>query len=373
MLPPATRLISVDDHVIEHPRVWLDRLPARYHDQAPRVVELANGRQAWRYEDVVVTLDRPIVKLHPDLTEEPPHYQVRFDEMRPGCYDPKARLEDMEIDGVWAQLCFPNFARFAGHRFLFGQDRELALLCSRAYNDFILDEWCAVDPGRQLALGILPLWDVAESVREVQRLAAKGIRALAFSENPTVIGLPSIHTDHWDPLWSAIQDADLPVCMHIGSSSKMTSSSDDAPVAVARTLTGCNSMIAMADLLFSGVFERFPGVKVALSEGGAGWVPYILERAMKVWEDRGTRTGANIAPDELFRDHIYVCLVTDFFAIKILEDIGVDNIMWESDFPHDESAWPNDRKILEAAVANVPDDIAVKLAETNARRLFKVP
>lgn len=372
MLPANTRLISVDDHVIEHPRVWLDRVPAKYHNEAPRIVELENGRQAWQYEDVQVTLPRTIVKLHPDLTEEPPHAQARFEEMRPGCYDPKARLEDMEIDGVWAQLCFPNFARFAGHRFLFGKDRELARLCSRAYNDFILDEWCAVDPQRQLALGILPLWDVGECVAEVERLAAKGARAVAFSENATILGLPSIHTDHWEPLWAAIQAADLPVCMHIGSSSQVITSSPEAPIAVARSLTGCNSMIAMADLLFSGVFERFPGVKVALSEGGAGWVPYVRERAMKVWEDRGARTGANVSPDELFREHIYVCLVTDFFALKVIEDIGVDNIMWESDFPHDESAWPSDRKILEDAAVDLPDDVAVKLAETNARRLFKV-
>ena len=372
MLPHDTCLISVDDHLIEPPELWTSRLPSRYADVGPRVVELDNGRQAWAYEDELVEISRPVVKLRDGLTEEPPLGQVRYDEMRPGCYDPVARLADMDVDGVWGQLAFPNFPRFAGHRFLRGKDRELAKLCIEAYNDFVLDEWCAAAPDRLIGLAVLPLWDVEQAVAEVCRVAVKGARTIAFSENPTILGLPSIHTDHWDPVWRAVTEADLPVCMHIGSSSKMTTGSDDSPIAVARTLTGVNSMIACADWLFSGVFDRFPTMKIALSEGGIGWVPYILERAQKVWNERGTRTGASMDPVQIFRDHVFVCMVADHFGLQVIEDIGVDNVLWESDFPHDEGAWPNDRALLEEAMRDIPDAVAVKVAEENARKLFNL-
>lgn len=372
MLPSDTRLISVDDHIIEPPDLWTSRLPDRYATVAPRVVELDNGRQAWAYEDEIVELTRPIVKLRDGFVGEPPFEQVRYDEMRKGCYDPVARLDDMDRDGVWGQLCFPNFPRFAGHRFLFGKDRELARLCIEAYNDFILDEWCATAPDRLIGLAVLPLWDVDLAAAEVRRAAERGAKTVGFSENPTVLGLPSIHTRHWDPLWAAVTDVELPVCMHIGSSSKMTTGSDDSPIAVARTLSGVNSMVACADWLFSGTFDRFPTIKIALSEGGIGWVPYILERANKVWTERGARTGASMDPVELFRRHVYVCMVADAFGLRVIEEIGVDNVMWESDFPHDEGAWPNDRALLEAAMRDIPDDIAVKVAEGNARRVFNL-
>ena len=217
MLPAATKLISVDDHVIEHPRVWSDRLPARYQVVGPRVIEIEHGRHAWRYEDQLVPLNEGIVRLLDGVDRASlPGGGVRYDEIRPGCYDPVARVADMDLDGVWTSLCFPNFTRFSGHRFLFGQDRQLALLCTQAYNDFIVDEWCAAAPERFIPLAILPLWDVALAVGELDRLVGRGIRAVAFSENPVVLGLPSIHTDHWDPLWAAAEAADLAVCMHIG-------------------------------------------------------------------------------------------------------------------------------------------------------------
>ena len=373
MLPSETKLISVDDHVIEHPRVWLDRLPERFKERGPRIVEVDGGRQVWQYEDEIVPISEGVVRLLPGVDRAGlPGGRVRYDEIRPGCYDPAARLEDMDIDGVWASLCFPNFTRFSGHRFLFGKDRELALLCTQAYNDFIVDEWCAADPGRLIPMAILPLWDVDLAVAEMTRLAPKGVKAVAFSENPTVLGLPSVHTDHWDPLWAAVQDADLPVCMHIGSSSRLMTSSPDAPPSITVALFGANSMVAFADWIFSGIFERFPRLRAVLSEGGAGWIPYMLERCYKSWVIHGDSSGAVRPPADIYRDHIYACMVTDAFAVDSLQAIGTDNLMWESDYPHQDGMFPDSRRVLEKSLAGVGEGDAVKIGHDNAARVFRL-
>src|SRR3990170_4129242 len=203
---------------------------------------------------------------------------ARFDEIRPGCYDPVERLKDMDLDGVWGQLCFPNYARFAGHRFFFGvKDRELGRVCLQTYNDYLLQEWCATDTQRLYGAAVLPLDDIDAAVAEAERVVGLGAKAIAFSEKPTVLGPPSIHTGHWDPLWPVLAEAGIPVCMHIGSSSRLVSTSDDAPVTVLVALHGVNSMMTCVDWLMGGVLDRFPALNVILSEGGAGWVPSVLE------------------------------------------------------------------------------------------------
>jgi predicted TIM-barrel fold metal-dependent hydrolase len=384
MLPTATRVLSADDHVIEPPHLWVDRIPAAYRDRCPRIVEPPDGRHAWLFEDelsyILMGSCRPLPGFSVQGSPPAPG-TARFDEIRPGCYDPAARLEDMDTDGVWGQLCFPNYARFAGHRFYLNvKDQALGYACLRTYNDYLLDEWCATAPDRLYGAAILPLNDVELAVSELKRVIEKGAKAVAFSENPTVLGLPSVHTDHWDPLFAVASEAGLPICMHIGSSSKLINTSDDAPKTVQNTLIGLNSMCAGADWLLSGVLERFPGLNVILSEGGAGWVPYLLERADKAFGDRrldfnlelGQTFKGTELPSHLFREHMYVCLVDEYFALRVLGDIPVDNLVWEGDYPHGDGLWPENRSTMEKALANVPDEDAVKIVESNLRRVLHV-
>jgi predicted TIM-barrel fold metal-dependent hydrolase len=384
MLPATTRLMSADDHMIEPAHLWVERVPAQFRDRCPRIVEV-DGRQAWFYEDALTYIPMGSCRALPGFDEAgypPAPGTARFDEIRPGCYDPVDRLKDMDIDGVWGQLCFPNYARFAGHRFFLDvKDHELGLACLRTYNDYLLDEWCATDPHRLFGAVILPLHDIDLAITELQRVLAKGAKAIAFSENPTVLGLPSVHTDHWEPLWSMVNDAEIPVCMHIGSSSRLVTTSADAPPTVLVSLNGLNSMMAGVDWVMSGILERFPNIQVMLSEGGAGWIPYILERADKAFHDRRikpnraigqTSKGGHVPPSQLFREHIYVCLVDEHFALRSLGDIPVDNLLWEGDYPHGDGLWPNNYRYLDKALTGVPDDDATKIAETNLRKLLKV-
>jgi predicted TIM-barrel fold metal-dependent hydrolase len=218
------------------------------------------------------------------------------------------------------------------------------------------------------------------AISELERVIAKGAKAIAFSENPTVIGLPSVHTDHWDPLLARANEAGLPICMHIGSSSRLLTTSDEAPQTVPVTLLGLNAICAGVDWLMGGVLERFEGLNVILSEGGAGWIPYILERANKAFFDGrletnlevGQKFKGKIPPSQLFAEHMYVCLVDERFALRALGDIPVDNLLWEADYPHGDGLWPDNRSTMDKLMASVPDADAAKILESNLRRVLHV-
>jgi predicted TIM-barrel fold metal-dependent hydrolase len=380
MLPSDARIMSADDHLIEPPNVWLDHIDPQYRDRAPRIVQV-EGRDAWLFEGETTHIPmgscRPL-DGHPEEGYPPAPGTANFDEMRPGCYDPVARLEDMDVDGVWGQLCFPNYARFAGHRFYLGAvDPGLGLACIRAYNDFLLDVWCPTAPDRLFGAVVLPLADIEAAVAELERVIDKGAAAIAFSENPTVLGLPSVHTDHWDPLFAVAEEAGVPICQHIGSSSRLISTSPDAPVGVQVTLLGINSIMAGVDWLQGTTLDRFPNLKVMLSEGGAGWLPYILERSDKVWRDKrisnaelGHPPKGSRLPSQVFAEQLYVCLVDEQFALRSLDDMPIDNLLFEGDYPHGDGLWPNNRAYLDKALADVPDDDARKIAGETLRGLL---
>jgi len=296
--------------------------------------------------------------------------------MRPGCYDPKARLEDMDLNWTEASLSFPTFPRFCGQTFLEAKDRELALACVKAYNDWMVEEWCGDSGGRLIPLTLVPLWDVDLAAEEVRRNAARGCHAVCFSEIPPHLGLPSIHTGRWDPLFAACQETDTTVCMHIGSSSKMPATSGDAPVAVTATLSFGNAMASLSDFLFSGVFVRFPTIKVAYSEGQIGWLPYILERADDVWTDH--RAWAEVKdiipepPSSYYRTHVFGCFFKDRHGLESLDRIGVDNVTFETDYPHTDSTWPDTKAIATKMVEGLPDDVVYKIMRGNAIRMLSL-
>lgn len=389
-------LVSVDDHVLEPPHVWETWLPDRWKDRAPRLVRDDNG-EAWVFEGVA----RPttgLVAVAGKRTEEFSPTAITYEEMRPGCYDPVARLSDMDLDGVWASMCFPSFPRFCGQVFSECEDRELGYACLRAWNDWMVEEWCGSSPGRYIPLVLIPLWDPRLAASEIERCAAKGARAVAFSENPAHLGWPSIHdrNRYWDPVFAAAQDASMPLCMHIGSSSRFPQTADDAPPFVSFTVGPLsNAAACLGDWIFSGNLQRFPQLELALSEGSIGWMPYLLERMEQVFEkQRGWASGGEferdpwtgtlvrksdvgrgdveeVNPRELFRRHVYGCFFDDAHGLKSLDEIGVDNVMIETDYPHSDSTWPNSlanaRKVLEG----FDQDAVDKVTFANACRLFR--
>jgi len=389
------KIVSVDDHVVEPPHVWERWLPAKHRAKAPRVERRGigsmrhvgggtyeqtfdpDGPQAdcWVYEDLVYIHKRHVAAVgyeRDEMTMTP----MTYDEMRPGCYEPKARVDDMELNWVEASLSFPTFPRFCGQTFLEAKDRELAEACVYAYNDWMVDEWCADSGGRLIPLPIIPLWDAELAAAEVRRNAARGARAVCFSEIPAVLGLPSIHTGDWDPFFAACAETGTVVCMHIGSSSRMPATSADAPVAVAATLSFGNAMSSLTDFLFSGVLVRFPELKLAYSEGQIGWIPYILERADDVWLEHrawgGVRDIVPEPPSTYYYRQVFGCFFRDRHGIESLQTIGVDNTTFETDYPHTDSTWPHTKKVAQELMAGLPDDVVYKLVRGNAIRMLEL-
>ena len=393
------KIISVDDHVTEPATVWSDRLPKKYADVGPRIHRLPvkemtfvggtftafpgekgdEGPLAdwWFYEN----LRRPLTRLDTAVgfsRDEVILAGITYDEMRQGSYKLKERLEDMDTAGIEASFCFPTFPRFCGQTFYEAQDKELAMLCVRAYNDWMVEEWCGESGGRMLPLCIVPLWDPVAAAAEVRRNAARGVHAVCFSEIPTNLGLPSIHDKDgfWLPFFDACNETHTTINMHIGSGSKMPSTSPDAPAAVGSTLTFANCCFSMVDWLMSGLFTQFKDLKIAYSEGQIGWIPYILERANVVWEEN--RGWGGIAdkvlerPSELFKKHIYGCYFDDPHGLRSLEEIGVDNVTFECDYPHSDSTWPHTAKIALEQTMNLSDEVVYKLMRGNAIKLYSI-
>jgi predicted TIM-barrel fold metal-dependent hydrolase len=381
-------LISVDDHVLEPPTLWQDRIPAKYRDVAPRL-EASDDGEFWCYENKRLPtsgLAAVAGKAREEFTPEP----VTYAEMRPGCYDAQARTEDMNQAGIIASLCFPSFTRFCGQIFWEAKDKQLALLCVQAYNDWMIDEWCATAPGRFIPLNLIPLWDPALAVKEMERCAAKGSHAFSFSENPEPLGLPTIHDPggYWLPVMAAANDLGMVVCMHVGSSSTMPKICSDSPF-MANLAWGANRTSgAMLSWLFSGYFQRFENLKIALSEGEIGWIPYFLERAEQVynttryWVTRGftfqDHAEASVMADlsnfdvrELYRNHVYGCFIDDVSGVKNLDTIGEDNVMIETDYPHEVSTWPHSIKIARERLAGLAPTVQHKILRGNAERLFQ--
>ncbi|HEU5307075.1 MAG TPA: amidohydrolase family protein [Acidimicrobiia bacterium] len=373
MLPDDAPIISFDDHVIEHADVWTDRLPAQYRDAGPRTVIDDDGIRIWTYEgrryqplglDAVAGDDPEEFKLTPKA----------FEDMRPGCYDPVARLADMDEDGVHASISFPQFPRFAGQTFVEADDKELALRCVQAWNDFVLDEWSAVDTSRLVPLSILPMWDPQLCATEIRRVVEKGSKAVTFSENPAALGLPSFWSEAWSPMLAALEDTDTPMCLHIGSSSRPIVPHEDAPIPVVISLLNLLSMTAMSDLVFSPIFNRHPRLKVVLAECGIGWIPWMLERLEATWTKQRHHSKINTekTPRECFRDNMWACFIQEQAGIELRHHIGVDKILCEVDYPHSDTTWPNSRAWLRESLADVPDDEARRIAGGNAAKLLKL-
>ena len=387
------KIISVDDHVVEPAHLWQTWLPERFKDRGPRSERRGigtmrhigggtyeqtfddDGPQAdcWIYEDLVYINKRHVAAVgyeRDDMTMSP----ITYDEMRPGCFDPKARLADMDLNWVEASLCFPTFPRFCGQTFTEAKDRELALACIKAYNDWMVLEWCGDSGGRLIPLTIVPLWDAHLAADEVRRNAERGVRAVTFSEIPPHLGLPSIHSGFWDPFFQACAETGTVVNMHIGSSSKMPATSPDAPVAVAATLSFNNAMGSLADFRFSGVLIKFPTLRLAYSEGQIGWLPYILERADAVWEDH--RAWGGVAdtipepPSTYFHRQVWGCFFKDFHGLRSLDVIGEDKVTFETDYPHTDSTWPDTREIAGRMMAGLTPEVIEKVVRGNAIHLY---
>jgi predicted TIM-barrel fold metal-dependent hydrolase len=367
-------LISVDDHICEPATVFDNTVPSKYQDRAPRVVEDEKGREQWWYEG------RPGRNLGLNAAAGKPREYFntdahRYDEMRRGCWDPNERVRDMSAGGVLAGLNFPNFTGFAGQVLNQGPDPDVNEVMIRAYNDWHVDEWCGSNPDRFIPCGILPLFDPERAAAEVRRLGGKGCHAVTFSENPEALDMPSIHSGAWDPLFAACCDVGTVLCCHIGSSSKSSQTTSDAPPSVAMALSSSMAIYTLGDLIWNDIWWRFPELRFSLTEGDVGWMPYFLWRSEHVqkrhsgWTRHSFPDG--MGPTEVFLKHVLCCFISDPIGIELIDHFNLDNLCWECDFPHSDTNWPDSPEELATLLAGLADADINRITHENAMRHYQ--
>jgi predicted TIM-barrel fold metal-dependent hydrolase len=296
--------------------------------------------------------------------------------MRPGCWNIDARIKDMDINGVWASLNFPSMITgFAGRVYSSAKDPDLGLAVTRAFNDWVYEGWWQPYPERIIPLGITFLADPAKAAAEVRRNAERGFRSVTLPERPHRIGLPSIFSEYWDPILAACEETETVISLHVGSSGRPGDVPDVRSTGLFASLFSQQSLTACTEWIWSGVPARFPGIKIALSEGGIGWVAMLLDRLEAVVERSGYGKDypGDLSPAEVLQRNFWFCTIDDPRTIALRNAIGVDRIMVEVDYPHGDSHWPNTQSWIKQVWGTLPADDLRKMTHLNAAKLFRWP
>ena len=365
-------LISVDDHIVEPANLFDGRTPKRFADRFPTVVKGAGGEDVWIFEGKPI----PNVALNAVAGRRPEEYgfePTAYAQLRKGCYDAAARVDDMNANGVLASLNFPSFVGLAGMLLDKAQDKDLALAVLQAWNDWHIDEWCGRHPGRFIPLALVPLWDAELAGEEVRRVARNGCHAINFVPNPNAIGRPSLHSDSWDPLWRACDEEGTTICLHISDASG-TVPSLDTPVDAFIANMPVTLYATASDLTYSPILRKFRDIKFALSEGGTGWIPHFLERVDYVYSRHRTWTRQDFGdkqPSQVFLEHVFTCFIDDKAGVRARHAAGLRNMSWECNYPHSDTTWPRSPEVLWESLRDLPDAEVDLITHENAMRAYR--
>ncbi len=376
------RAIDTDTHITEPPGVWTDRVASKWGDAIPHVKRV-EGRDIWFIGDAPT--GGPGWTTMAGFNGSFPDSPMGYDDIPKSSYDAKERLAHMDAEGIHGQVLDPNVGGFGSGGFLKLGEPELMLECVRAYNDFLI-EWCAADSQRLLPIMATPFWDVAASVKEIERCAATGHRGVLFGSQPDVFGQPHLVDNHWDPVWAAAQAAELPISFHIGSGdvSDLLSGGPGlglrTGMARASTQLFLENVKCISDVIFGGVCHRFPKLDFVSVESGVSWLLFAIEALDWQWLNNGVSSEHpeyDLLPSEYFRRQIYGCFWFEGEGVKKAIEIFPDNIMYETDFPHPTSMSPGPKSTAEhprvyadRVLGDRPEDMIRKVVHANAARVY---
>jgi len=371
-------IASVDDHIVEPPTMFNQHVPAELLAKMPRYITDPDGNAYWHWahEDkrtYNIGLNAVVGRPKEEYGMEP----MNIEQMRPAAWQAAARIDDMNVSGIYTSLCFGTFCGFDGHWFWSAKDKANAERVIQAYNDWHIDEWCAPYPGRFIPTAILPLWDIDATVREVKRVVAKGCRSVSFSANPSVRaeGIKPIHDRFWDPFWAICDDEHVVLNCHIGTGQSPPYASEQSPISAWISAMPMAIGPDALDLLHLRALLRHPNLKISLSEGGIGWIPYMLERADFTYKHHGPWVRCDWGgklPSEVFREHFLSCFIDDKFGCRHYEEVGEDNIAYECDYPHSDCTWPDVAEELWENVKDLPDRVIDKITHANAFNFYEI-
>jgi predicted TIM-barrel fold metal-dependent hydrolase len=369
-------IASVDDHIIEPPTMFDAHVPKDLLAKMPQYSVDAKGNGVWRWEPegkstFNIGLNAVVGRPKEEYGMEP----ANIDEMRLGTWNPKARIDDMNVSGIFTSVCFPTFVGFDGSWFWDARDKQLAVRVLQAYNDWHIDEWCGPYTGRYIPTAILPLWDIEATLRELGRLVKKGCRSVTFPSNPSIKGLKPIHDPVWEPVWAFCNDHHVVLNCHIGTGQAPLYASDQSPISAWISSLPMAISSDAADWLHLRALLRYPNLKISLSEGGIGWIPYLLERTDFTYRHHGAWVRCDWGgklPSEVFREHFLSCFIEDKFGCRQYQEIGEDIIAYECDYPHSDCTWPDVAEGLWDNVKDLPDPVIEKITHANVFRFFEV-
>ncbi len=383
-------VIDVDTHITEPADLWTSRIASKYHDVVPHI-ERIKGRDFWVINGKK-GLAPGAVSLAGHDGRPPNEFPATYDDIDPATFDATARIAHMDREGIYAQVLYPNVGGFGSQNFLSMENEALKIDCVRAYNDF-LAEWASEYPTRLVPVCALPFWDVAESVKEIERCAELGHRSVLFPSQPQDFRQPALHDEYWDPIWACAQSLNLPISFHIGGQAALGVKEGEftpkgggmktkAKFARFSALAFVGNSLGISEIICGGVCHRFPDLNFVSVESGVGWIPTLLESLDWQWHNAGVAIESphyDLLPSEYFKRQIYACFWFERDVIARAAELYPDNIMYETDFPHPTSMSPGPATIAQRpevyaseALAELPKEVVSKLLHDNAARVYHI-
>lgn len=384
-LPSDLSIIDVDAHITEPHDLWTSRAPASLRDRVPRVV--GDGKErAWVVDrDIQISTTNPssVIRKDGQKSRGTEFFGWQIEDVHEASYDMKARVGLLDAFGLYAQILYPNVAGFGSQNFMKVEDSDLRLACARIYNE-AMAEIQAESGDRLLPMALMPWWNIEQSVEEVTRAKAMGLKGLVMCSDPDSIGLPDLAEDAWKPFWDACNDSGMTVNFHIGASETSFNMFGRAAwpsmgmrqrLALGSAALFVENSRVTSNMIYSGIFDRCPDLKIVSVESGIGWIPFVLESIDYEWEETGAQLEVNLRkkPSEYFRDHFWGCFWFEKVAPKHLIDvIGEDNVLFETDFPHPTCLYPHVREYIAEVTADWSETRKRKILQDNAAKLYGI-
>ncbi len=371
-------IIDSDAHVNEPPDLWQTRVPEKWKERAPKVLHTEKG-DIWSFDDgkrlrplgLTATSGLSFLQFQPA--------GLTYETIRPGSFEPKARLEDLDIDGIYAQILYPSVTLSGAS--MYAEEPELQRLCVRAYNEW-LAEFAEGSGGRLVPLAIMPTTNVKDAVAELEWALAHGHKGAVISTFPNGSLSPS---DEDEPFWALARQHDLPISIHIGSFMRPTGGGT-APAKqidmqslaflgrAGEAKAGGHALPVVSDLLFAGIWETYPDLKIVLVESNIGWIPTLLEQTDDMFLRYRFFTKAveqmKSMPSAIFRRQFWATFMIDTVGMELRHRLNLDHIMWSTDYPHTGCDWPNSRTVIERVFRGIPKDQVKKFLCDNVRDLY---